>query len=233
MSAIVCSALAHVGTTYGLGTHLYNITDIEVKVNAIKYTQLAPPFSIISTTTGKISIVLFLFRIMGLSTTKGKKWFLYILTIVSIILNAVTIFWLLGFCFPAERIWDQRVPGHCLSLQSQLVVGILQACELPFSAFGQINMSDICSLQCLYRFCPGRLPGVRLLESTGRSEGQNHPYSVDGCGIIVSYCRSRFRVRSNVLLVLWQPRLSNVFFCSDFLSRMILHVCFDIPSFSI
>lgn len=126
----MCSALAHVGTTYGLGNHLYTITNPEAQINAIKYTQLAPPFSIISTTTGKVSIVLFLFRLMGLSTTRGKKWFLYILTIVSVVLNVICIVFLLGFCMPAQRIWDKRVPGHCMSLESQLVVGLLQACEL-------------------------------------------------------------------------------------------------------
>lgn len=125
----MCSALVQTGTRYGLGTHLYDISDPQYRINSIKYTTLAPPFSVVSTTTGKISIVLFLFRLMGMATTKGKKWFLYILTILSVILNVFCIIVLIGFCMPAERIWDRTVPGHCMSLELQLVVGLLQACE--------------------------------------------------------------------------------------------------------
>jgi hypothetical protein len=129
MSSLVCSALVQIGIRYGLGTHLYDIPDPQDRVNAIKYTILAPPFSVVSTTTGKISIVVFLFRLMGLATTTAKKWFLYVLTILSVILNVLCIVVLVGFCVPAARIWDRTVPGHCMSLEMQLAVGMLQACE--------------------------------------------------------------------------------------------------------
>lgn len=128
MSALTCSALAQVAIKYGLGMHFLDIESPSDRINAFKYTIIAPCFSVVSTTTGKISVVLFLLRVLGRTASKAQKYFLYILTIVSIILNTLCIVVLAGFCIPAERIWNPHVPGHCMSLLTQLVIGLTQAC---------------------------------------------------------------------------------------------------------
>ncbi|PGH27027.1 hypothetical protein AJ80_01212 [Polytolypa hystricis UAMH7299] len=138
LSALVCSALVEVGIGYGLGRHLIDIEDPSDRINAFKYTVIAPNFSIVSTTTGKISIVIFLMRLMGQAATQPRKWFLYILTVLSIILNVMCIVVLMGFCIPAERIWNQSVPGKCMSLQLQLVIGLIQA---SYNAFTDLALA--------------------------------------------------------------------------------------------
>ena len=132
LSALVCSALVSEGIKHGLGVHYQSIPDPEDRIEAFKYTIIAPNFSVISTTTGKISVVLFLLRMMGQAGTKAKRYFLYAITLVSVIANVMCIIVLIGFCMPARRIWDSSVPGRCMSLKTQLVIGIFQACEFDF-----------------------------------------------------------------------------------------------------
>jgi uncharacterized membrane protein len=131
LSAIVCSSLVAVGINYGLGRHIADIANPNDQINAFKYTVIAPNFSVVSTTTGKISIVFFLMRVMGQAATRQKKYFLYGLTVLSVILNVMCIIVLAAFCIPAKKIWIPSTPGHCMSLQTQLYVGITQAGENP------------------------------------------------------------------------------------------------------
>ncbi|KAH8429171.1 uncharacterized protein LDX57_006840 [Aspergillus melleus] len=129
VSALVCSALVQVGVSYGLGLHATDITNPEAKIQAFKYTVIAPNFSMVSTTTGKISVVIFLLRLMGPTASAWRRWFLYILTVISIGMNILAVIVVIGFCRPAEKIWRPETPGSCFSLQLQLVAGTAQACE--------------------------------------------------------------------------------------------------------
>ncbi|OJK01448.1 hypothetical protein ASPACDRAFT_1854822 [Aspergillus aculeatus ATCC 16872] len=130
-NALVCSGLLQVGMRYGLGKHSRDIADREARIQAFKYTVIAPNFSVISTTTGKISVVIFLLRLMGQAATPSKRWFLYVLTIVSIIWNTLAIVAIIGFCRPAEKIWRPETPGECFNLGFQL----------PFNAFADLALA--------------------------------------------------------------------------------------------
>lgn len=129
ISALFCSSLVAEGIKHGLGMHYQSISDPRDRIEAFKYTIIAPNFSVISTTTGKISVVLFLLRMMGQAATKAKRYFLFAITLVSVIANVMCLVVLIGFCIPAHKIWDPSVPGHCMTLRTQLVIGIFQACQ--------------------------------------------------------------------------------------------------------
>ncbi|KAL3475963.1 hypothetical protein BJX99DRAFT_151052 [Aspergillus californicus] len=137
-SAIVCSALAEVAVHYGLGQHTTDIADLSHRTQAVKYTVIAPNFSVISTTTGKISVTIFLLRLMGASAGTFQRWFLYILTLVSVIMNVLAIIAIIGFCRPAKKIWIPDTPGSCFSLNFQLVLGMSQA---AFNAFADLSLA--------------------------------------------------------------------------------------------
>ncbi|KAL2869522.1 uncharacterized protein BJX67DRAFT_332657 [Aspergillus lucknowensis] len=137
-SALVCSALVQVGIHYGLGRHTTDITDPEHRVQAVKYTVIAPNFSMVSTTTGKLSVALFLLRLMGTSATTAQRWSLYILSAVSIAWNALAVIAVAGFCRPAEKIWRPEIPGSCFSTEFQLVAGTSQA---SFNAFADLALA--------------------------------------------------------------------------------------------
>ncbi|KAJ5172092.1 hypothetical protein N7492_004685 [Penicillium capsulatum] len=138
VSALVCSALVQTAVSYGLGRHAKEITDPDRKILAFKYTVIAPNFSIISTTAGKISATIFLLRLMGQSATRARRWFLYILTVASVAWNTLCIIAVIGFCRPAEKIWNTKVEGSCFSLEFQLIVATSQA---AFNAFNDIALA--------------------------------------------------------------------------------------------
>lgn len=129
LSAVVCSGLAQTGVHYGLGKHMADISNGEWKIEAFKYTVIAPNFSMVSTTTGKLSVAVFLLRLMGQTASPAKRWFLYIFSVISIAWNVLAIIAIMGYCRPAEKIWRPEVPGSCFSLKFQLIAGISQACE--------------------------------------------------------------------------------------------------------
>ncbi|KAL4780574.1 hypothetical protein BJX76DRAFT_364175 [Aspergillus varians] len=137
-SALVCSSLAQVAVSYGLGIHTDDIASVDDRVNAAKYTVIAPNFSVVSTTTGKISVAIFLLRLIGQSAKTWQRWFLYILTMVSIAWNVFAIIVIIGFCRPPEKIWLPETPGSCFSLQLQLVGGTSQA---AFNAFADLALA--------------------------------------------------------------------------------------------
>ncbi|RAK73263.1 uncharacterized protein BO72DRAFT_471793 [Aspergillus fijiensis CBS 313.89] len=87
-NALVCSSLVQIG----------------IRIQAFKYTVIAPNFSVI--------------------TTPSKRWFLYVLTIISIIWNTLAI--------------RPETPGECFSLGFQLVLGISQA---AFNAFADLALA--------------------------------------------------------------------------------------------
>ncbi|GKZ29846.1 hypothetical protein AbraIFM66950_006707 [Aspergillus brasiliensis] len=138
LSAIVCSGLAQTGVHYGLGKHMADIPNAEWKIEAFKYTVIAPNFSMVSTTTGKLSVAVFLLRLMGKTASPAKRWFLYIFSVISIAWNVLAIVAIMGYCRPAEKIWRPEVPGSCFSLKFQLIAGISQA---SFNAFADLTLA--------------------------------------------------------------------------------------------
>ncbi|PYH31770.1 uncharacterized protein BO87DRAFT_428414 [Aspergillus neoniger CBS 115656] len=138
LSAVVCSGLAQTGVHYGLGKHMADISNGEWKIEAFKYTVIAPNFSMVSTTTGKLSVAVFLLRLMGQTASLAKRWFLYIFSVISIAWNVLAIIAIMGYCRPAEKIWRPEVPGSCFSLKFQLIAGISQA---SFNAFADLTLA--------------------------------------------------------------------------------------------
>ncbi|KAF7518290.1 hypothetical protein PCG10_000530 [Penicillium crustosum] len=139
-NALVCSSLVQVGVSYGLGRHLGDIPNAYQQLQAIKYTVIAPNFSVVSTTTGKVSVTIFLLRLMGQSASAPRRWFLYIMMAVSIAWNVLAIVVIIGFCRPPERIWNPKVDGSCFSLNFQLVAGTSQA---AFNAFNDLALAVV------------------------------------------------------------------------------------------
>ncbi|KAL2847754.1 hypothetical protein BJY01DRAFT_262874 [Aspergillus pseudoustus] len=137
-TAVICSALVEVGIHYGLGRHTSDIPDPKTRVQAAKYTVIPSCFSMASTTTGKLSVAVFLLRLLGQSATNAQGWSLYILSVVSISWNTICVIAVGGFCRPSEKIWRPEVPGSCFSVDFQLVVGTSQA---SFNAFADLFLA--------------------------------------------------------------------------------------------
>jgi hypothetical protein len=128
------AALVTVAVRYGLGLDLLDIHDTNNRMNAVKYLTIAPNFSILSVAVGKVSIVLLLQRIMGMTARKLHLVILWIVAVISFGLSIAAVAVVLGFCTPTKRIWDKSVQGHCIDTQIQLGIGLGQACEFDWHA---------------------------------------------------------------------------------------------------
>ncbi|RWA09267.1 hypothetical protein EKO27_g5828 [Xylaria grammica] len=117
LSAIVCSSLVTVGVTYGIGRHRDDIKNPSDLSEAIKYTIVSPAFSIVSSTSSKISILIFLVRLMGVTAKRWHLIFLWGLCAVLIILNVIAIVVIVRFCDPPHKQWQPWVPGTCIDPQ--------------------------------------------------------------------------------------------------------------------
>jgi hypothetical protein len=130
MLAIASAGLASRAVHYGLGMDINLIESDSDRINALKYLTLAPPPSILSVAIGKISIVLLLGRLMGMSMNKVHFCGLWIMILISVGLSLAAVIAVLAFCIPIESIWDLSVPRErCMAPQTQLVIGLTQACK--------------------------------------------------------------------------------------------------------
>ncbi|KAI8943908.1 hypothetical protein F4801DRAFT_341824 [Xylaria longipes] len=127
LSALVCSSLVTVGVSHGLGRHQAEIKNPYDLSEAIKYTIIAPSFSIISSTSSKISILIFLVRLVGMSAKKWHLYFLWGLCALLVAFNLIAIVVIIRFCDPPQKQWQPWLPGSCLDPGFQRYVGFIQS----------------------------------------------------------------------------------------------------------
>ena len=109
------TALVSAGVHHGYGLHLDDIKDTRDREQALMYTYVAPSISIVASTFGKISMVLFLVRLLGYSAKRRHIWFLYSVTVIMVGLNVFAIGVLLGGCSPMQKAWIPTTPGTCIA----------------------------------------------------------------------------------------------------------------------
>ncbi|KAI1810419.1 hypothetical protein GGS20DRAFT_567629 [Poronia punctata] len=126
-SAITCSALVTVSVYFGVGKHIEDITDPVHRSMAVKYTLIAPVFSIVASSFAKISVVVFLFRLLGMVAQRRHHAIAWILCAVLVALNIFAIAIILFFCVPPEAQWNPKVKGRCISDQFLIIVGNTQS----------------------------------------------------------------------------------------------------------
>lgn len=128
-------ALISTVVTHGYGLHLDDISDPHDREQALMYTFVAPTASILASTLGKISMVLFLVRVLGQSTRKIHLWLLYSVTAIMIGANIFTVGVLLGGCTPMEKTWKPETPGSCVAPTIFNYIGACNPVCLDHSAF--------------------------------------------------------------------------------------------------
>ncbi|KAI1401016.1 hypothetical protein F4819DRAFT_487080 [Hypoxylon fuscum] len=127
LSAIVCSALVTTSVFYGLGRHKDDIKNPHDLSQAIKYTVIAPVLSIISSSSSKISILIFLIRLMGITANRWHIYFLWGMGALLVLLNIMAIVVILRFCSPVAFQWDKSIDGTCINPNIQLYSAATQS----------------------------------------------------------------------------------------------------------
>lgn len=75
-------------------------------VYILKLNYIAQPINTMSEVFGKISIAFFLLRVMG-ATSRWKKWSLYILITLTVVIGIITSFLTFFQCDDPRALWDK------------------------------------------------------------------------------------------------------------------------------
>lgn len=97
----------------GYGRHTYYVE--QYLVEQIKFDTLVTVFVVIASCLSKISICIFILRLLGKAAVKMGKWFLYILVLIISVANLVDVISLLVQCRPTAKIWNRKLDGTCWS----------------------------------------------------------------------------------------------------------------------
>ncbi|KAB5518095.1 hypothetical protein GE09DRAFT_1066318 [Coniochaeta sp. 2T2.1] len=98
-------------TNYGLGTHIFEITDFSLLPSANKYLFVGEFFGIIGIAIAKTSFCVTLLRLANERWHKLFIWFCIVTVNGFMWPCAITFF--VG-CTPLAKKWDDSVPGHCI-----------------------------------------------------------------------------------------------------------------------
>ena len=124
---LVSQAALTVSIHYGLGDHVYNLTQEQV-TKSIKYAFILTTPGVWGSIVARISITIFLLQLFG-----TKTWFrryLYIITPLQTVIQglAATLVW--GQCKPVQAIWDHSIQERkCWSSTAQTILGHIASCE--------------------------------------------------------------------------------------------------------
>ncbi|KAI5917282.1 hypothetical protein F4810DRAFT_718066 [Camillea tinctor] len=95
---------------FGLGRSVTEIDSLDDVARAILYGTIGQTLYLIGMVTAKISMALFLLRLVTTLTDKIVIWIPTIVFIISA-LTSLIVFWL--SCTPPAYLWDHRIDGHC------------------------------------------------------------------------------------------------------------------------
>ncbi|PGH17305.1 hypothetical protein AJ79_01189 [Helicocarpus griseus UAMH5409] len=133
--AITTTALVTVSTTYGFAKHLWDIHDPEDQAQALKYTWIAPAISLIPSCAAKISVMLFLLRVLGRAVKLYHKIVLYGAALIMIGANCVSFSILLDYCKPREMAWRPYLNGKCMHPDVLQIAGVTVSAYNAFMDF--------------------------------------------------------------------------------------------------
>ncbi|KAL4914323.1 hypothetical protein BDW62DRAFT_213546 [Aspergillus aurantiobrunneus] len=108
--AIINTALVIVSVQNGSGRHTDVLSDHHVRM-AAKYQILSQGFHVMSTNFGKVSVAMFLIRII--SGVKNHKRGMYALIVIMSLINIGCVVTIYGQCTPTRFMWDRGVEGSC------------------------------------------------------------------------------------------------------------------------
>jgi hypothetical protein len=107
--------LISAAVSHGYGLHLKQITKLSGRKKTLMLTFLAPAVSVLASTLGKISIVIFLRHLLRQSTKKGHLWPLYSVTVIMIGVNIFMIDMFFGTVHIDKEESETEGSGDCVS----------------------------------------------------------------------------------------------------------------------
>ncbi|KAL4881786.1 hypothetical protein BJY04DRAFT_227572 [Aspergillus karnatakaensis] len=111
MCAIVNTVLVTLSVQSGTGRHMEDLSHSQ-QIASAKYQLLSQGFHVMATNWGKVSVALFLVRII--SEVKQHKRAMYAGIVIMTVVNVVGVYTVYGQCTPVAKTWDYiGVEGRC------------------------------------------------------------------------------------------------------------------------
>lgn len=110
--SIVTAAFNIVEFKAGFGRHSSFLTPAQV-IRSLEYASLSETTFILSLMLSKVSICVFLLRLLADSLAKKRRYFLYFWMALLLVVNVVCVGQQLGQCKPVNKLWDPMIPGRC------------------------------------------------------------------------------------------------------------------------
>ena len=122
--SVITAAFNIVEVKAGVGRHVESLTPGQV-IRSLQYLSLVETMFILSLRFSKISICVFLLRLLADSLAKKKRYFLYLWITLLLVVNVFCVSQQLGQCTPANKLWDPNIPGTCEDPKIQSKFGYL------------------------------------------------------------------------------------------------------------
>ncbi|KAF7131129.1 hypothetical protein CNMCM5793_004116 [Aspergillus hiratsukae] len=134
--ALICATINTVLVTlsiqHGTGRHMSQLSHAQ-QIDSVKYQLLSQGFHVMSTNWGKVSVALFLVRII--SEVKQHKRAMYAGMILLSIINIGGVYTIYGQCTPTAKAWDNGIKGSCWPDGAQRDYAFFQGSASAFSDF--------------------------------------------------------------------------------------------------
>ncbi|KAL2058661.1 hypothetical protein ABVK25_001391 [Lepraria finkii] len=141
---ILSMLLALVSTSFnipevlaGYGQHLYYLSDGDI-IESLKWNYLATPLLIFSLAASKISICVFLLRVLDRTRAKFKRSFPYGIIALLTVIAIPSAGYSLGQCQPVRKLWNPLTPGHCQDPSNFVRLGYANG---AINAFGDFALA--------------------------------------------------------------------------------------------
>jgi hypothetical protein len=127
--ALVASAFNIPEVLLGTGRHEFYLNMHQIMESG-KLNTLAQPWYIMSTCFSKVSVCLFLLRIIE---HQNRNWDFFLCSLISLVVavDCATSISILVQCQPLEKLWNPAVAGTCWSHHAQHATGCFQGSESP------------------------------------------------------------------------------------------------------
>lgn len=121
----------------GYGQHLYYLSE-EAIIQSLKWNYLATPLLVFSLSFSKISICLFLVRLLDRTNIRFRISFPYFLIALSLANAILSAGYALGQCQPVRKLWNHAIPGHCQDPKIYVNIGYTNG---AINVFGDFSLA--------------------------------------------------------------------------------------------
>ncbi|KAL3451749.1 hypothetical protein BJX65DRAFT_304333 [Aspergillus insuetus] len=160
---LVASAISSVSAAWGLGTY-FGALALEQRRNIAKFAFVFLPFGVFGPMLGRVSFILFIRSSVVVEVFHLRRWLLWALLVLQVVLNVVPVIMEFTQCFPVESLWDasegEESCGEASSVQYYvyfqgafnaftdlilILIGVLVVIRLQLPLYTKIVLSVVLS----------------------------------------------------------------------------------------